>query len=59
MARFDEKIKMDDSSKRDILILIAVIVIIVPLTFWLMTALDRLVALTDPIGPPTKARPSV
>jgi hypothetical protein len=47
---------MDDHSKRDFLLILAAVVIIVPLTVWLtVTVLDRLFLLTDPGDPLMKA----
>jgi hypothetical protein len=49
------RVVMDDHSKRDFLLIIAV-VIIVPFTVWLtFTVLDRLFVLTDPYDPLTTA----
>jgi hypothetical protein len=46
---------MDDQSKRDFLLILAAVVIIVPLTVWLtVTVLDRLFVLTDHYDPLTK-----
>jgi hypothetical protein len=56
------RVVMDDHSKRDFLLILAAVVIIVPLTVWLtITVLDRLFSLTDPSDPLMKAgglRPS-
>jgi hypothetical protein len=43
---------MDDHSRRDLLLIIAAVVIVVPLTVWMtVTVLDRLFVLTDPNDP--------
>jgi hypothetical protein len=43
---------MDDHSKRDFLLILAAVVLILPLTVWLtITVLDRLFVLTDPNDP--------
>jgi hypothetical protein len=50
------RVVMDDHSKRDFLLILAAVVIIVPLTVWLtVTVLDRLFSLTDPDDPLMKA----